>query len=178
MGPNEGRCEAGELPHGFGVTLSQNQFGQRVAAFQRQVYSSPEFSFDEVMTCVYRAPAGYVTVDPQLVHDGKQWHLFYVTGRLQYHDEWMAALRAGDWKRCRQVPYEEGDGHAVGADLAELKFHSIILNDPQGEYGCGLQGDSAIRRPLGQPVQRPRPTGDLALFGAIAGFVHLAIRSG
>ena len=129
---------------GLGMVLSPEESNERLMALHRQLYASSDVSFDDVMFCFYKAPPGYVAVDPQLVHDGSQWHLFYVTGKIEYADEWINAIRVGDFKRAREIPYEEGDGHAVGGDLFELKYHSTILTDVQGEYGLGLQGDSGL----------------------------------
>jgi hypothetical protein len=98
------------------------------------------------MTFIYRAPQGYVTVDPSLVHDGKQWHLFYVTGRIAFADIWIDAIRRGDFTSAAAHPYEEGEGHAVGERLFTLRYQNAMLTEPQGEFALGLQGDSAIVR--------------------------------
>ena len=130
----------------FHAVLSQEESNERLVALHRQLYASSEVAFDDVMTCIYKAPPGYVVVDPQLVHDGSQWHMFHVTGKLEYADEWIKAIRTGDFLRAREIPYEEGEGHAVGPDLRQLEYHSMILDDVQGDFGLGLQGDSAIAR--------------------------------
>jgi hypothetical protein len=126
--------------------ISEVEFGQRLQALHKQLYASAEFEFDAVMRCVYKPPEGYVLTDPQLLHDGTQWHLFYVTGKIEYADAWIAAIRSHDFRHAREIPYEEGDAHAVGSDLLNLEYHSLILGEPQGDFGLGLQGDSAIAR--------------------------------
>jgi hypothetical protein len=98
------------------------------------------------MRCIYKPPAGYYLTDPFLLHDGTKWHLFYVTGRMEYCDEWIACRRRGDFAAAAKVPYEEGEGHAVGSTLFDLKYHSSILTKFQGEFAYALQGDSSIVR--------------------------------
>ena len=46
----------------------------------------------------------------------------------------------------------QGEGHAVGPTLFDMKYHSMILTDRQGEYSLGLQGDSGIVRHDGRWV--------------------------
>jgi hypothetical protein len=126
--------------------VGPRQFADRMKELHLGVYRSAEQHFDATMRCLYRAPPGYVVVDPQIVHDGSAWHLFYVTGKLEYADAWIDAIRRLDFAGARKIPYEEGDGHAMGPSLDRLAYHSTILTQPRGDYGWGLQGDSAIVR--------------------------------
>jgi hypothetical protein len=127
-------------------TLDQETWNHRILALHKQLYASEASGFDEVMTHIYHPPEGQVLADHCLVHDGTDWHLFYVTGPIANADEWIAALRAGDFKRARQIPYEVGDGHAAGPTLRDLAYRGLILEEPQGEFGIALQGTSNIIR--------------------------------
>ena len=130
----------------FQPVIGQDEFRARYLQLHKQIWASTDFDLDQVSTCIYKAPEGYYTVDPFPLHDGEQWHLFYVTGRMAHCDEFIEAMARGDFAAASKTPYEEGEGHALGKTLFDLKFHSRILTERQGEFAFGLQGDSSIVR--------------------------------
>jgi len=128
------------------ATLDDATWSRRLITLHQQLYASNEFGFDNIMTCVYRPPMGYVLADHSIVRGENEWHLFYVTGEIRYADEWIAAIRAGNFKYAQEVPYEVGDGHAVGPSLNHLEFKGLLLDKPQGDFGLGAQDGSHVNR--------------------------------
>lgn len=119
---------------------------ERIARVHRQAWTSPQVAFDDVMQQVYAAPAGYVLVDPFVLHDGRQWHLFYVTGRIAHLEAWREALRNGDDEALATSPYEGGEAHAVGPSLFELTYAGDIYTEAAGAHESGGRVDSCIIR--------------------------------
>ncbi|MBI4581375.1 MAG: hypothetical protein HY718_16860 [Planctomycetes bacterium] len=128
------------------ATVNAAEWAERLVILHRQLYASEEVDFDEVMTHVYAPPKGWWLADHCLVHDGTDWHLYYVTGPFEYADEWIANLRAKRYAECRKTPYEMGDAHAAGPALNQLECRGLIMQEPQAEFGTLLQGTSNIAR--------------------------------
>jgi len=127
-------------------TMDDEAWGQRLAALHRLLFASDAPEFEEVMTRVYQPPEGYVLSDHCVVHDGANWHLYYVTGPIKYADEWIEHMRHGRFAEARKIPFEMSDGHAMGSWLDRLRFQGPILAEPQGEFGLLLQGTSNVIR--------------------------------
>lgn len=122
--------------------ISRDEYEARLVALHKKAFSSEEQEFDKVMRCIYKAPAGFYTTDPQLIYGNGQWHLYYVTGKTEYADLWLNDFRKSNFASANQHPYEEvGDGHAVGDTLFDLHYHGKIMTSAQGEFCSLLQGD-------------------------------------
>jgi hypothetical protein len=128
------------------ATLSDAEWAERLAALHRQLFASEAPEFDEVMRRAYKPPEGYVLADHCVVHDGANWHLYYITGPIKYADEWIGLMRARKFAEARKIPYEMSDGHAAGTSLLKLRYRNDILTEPQGDFGLLLQGTSSIIR--------------------------------
>lgn len=135
-----------ELAPPLAPTLDEPTWNERLVTLHKQLFASEAFGFEETMTHIYRPPEGWILADHCLVHNDKEWHLFYVTGPIAHADLWIALLRAGEFERAREIAYEVGDAHAVGPTLGELQYKGLILQEPQGEFGIALQGTSNITR--------------------------------
>lgn len=127
-------------------TMEAAEWGDRFSALHRQLYASDAAEFEDVMQCIYRPPAGYVLADHCIVRDSGQWHFYYITGLIDYAEEWIGHLRAGRFVDARKRPYESGDGHAIGPKLNQLQYHGMILEEVQGDFGIALQGTSNVVR--------------------------------
>jgi hypothetical protein len=143
VGPEAASITSEDVPE-LRPTLDNDAWNSRLLALHKQLYSSGEFGFDDIMTNVYHPPEGYVLADHSVVRRGDDWHLFYVTGQIKYADEWIAAIRDGNFQHAQEVPYEVGDGHAAGPALNRLEFKTLMLQKPQGDFGLGAQDSSKV----------------------------------
>lgn len=128
------------------ATLGDEKWSQRLATLHGQLFASEAPEFDDVMIRAYVPPEGYVLADQCIVHDGKDWHLFYITGPIQYADAWIDHMRHRRFTDARKIPYEMCDGHAVGPTLSTLRYRNDILTETQGEFALLLQGSSGVIR--------------------------------
>lgn len=120
-------------------TLSGKQYTERFRALHKQVYASPPFEFDAVASHIYSPPPEYHAADHCLVHDGNQWHLYYITGITKEFDNWKLARLNNDREANVKYLFEVGDGHAVGDTLEQLKFVNHVLANPRGKYALSTQ---------------------------------------
>ncbi len=127
--------------------ISNEEFALRHNALHRSVFAAPPFDFDAVTAQMYKAPEGYYTADHCLVHDGGNWHLFYVTGEIKNFEIWAKAYKNQDVETYKKFQYEIGDGHASGKTLEDLKFNNIVLTTPQGNFDTSTRGNLHIVRP-------------------------------
>ena len=114
--------------------------GERIAQVHRQAWTSPQVVFDDVMKKVYAAPAGYVLVDPFVLHDGRQWHLFYVTGRIEHLEAWREALRNGDDEAIAANPQAVADVRA-GGKKQKKAFGFLMGQVMQRSRGAAQPGE-------------------------------------
>lgn len=135
-----------DAPPLLAATMDDDSWGTRLAALHRQLFASDAPEFNDVMTHVYQPPEGYILHDHCAANDGKNWHLYYITGPIKYAEAWIAHMRAGRYAEARKIPYEMSDGHAMGPWLNQLRYVGDILSEPQGEFGLLLQGTSNIIR--------------------------------
>jgi len=87
-----------------------------------------------VATHIYAPPEGTYQVDHSFYYDGRQWHLFYVTGDLTRSDAYSHCMAAGDWEGAASNCVEPGIGHAVGPSLFDLQYAEIIKPPVQGDH--------------------------------------------
>ena len=128
------------LESGFGVELAPEEFEERFLTLHKQLFASTEFAFDDVTTHVFSPPQGMYQVDHSFIHDGKNWHMFYVTGDLSLCDDYVRCYRAGDWEGAAKYCVEPGNGHAVGPNLFELGFKEHVFFEPQGRFDMITRG--------------------------------------
>ena len=119
---------------GFEATISEEEFTERYVALQKQLWSSSEFDFADVTSHVFSPPEGMYQVDHSFIHDGQDWHLFYVTGNIRLIEEWRTRFDAGDVDGAQAVCVEPGNGHAVGKTLFDLRFKENVFFESQGEF--------------------------------------------
>lgn len=131
-----------DMNHLFEPEIDKYEYEERLMALHRQAFSAKEYDFSKVMHCIYSPPSGYCSHQPQLIYDGDAWHLFYVTGKIEYADVWLQNYKIGNILAALKQPYEEvGDGHAVGDTLFNLQYHGRIMTEAQGEFSSLLQGN-------------------------------------
>ena len=118
----------------FGVTVSDEAFGERFLALHKQLFASTEQEFNDVTTHIYTPPKGLFQVDHSFFHDGANWHFFYVTGDMTLSDIHTAAMAKADWETASKNTVEPGIGHAVGKTLFELEYKEMIKPPMQGDY--------------------------------------------
>lgn len=136
-----------DLKQTLAPTITNEEFSQRYSVLHKRVYASPPFEFDAVTSKMYDIPDGFYGVDHCLVHDGENWHLYYVTGEIKNYLEWSKAYYGDQNKEAfKKVQYEIGDGHAVGKSLEHLEFKNIILTEIQGSYDTFTRGNVHIVR--------------------------------
>ena len=129
---------------GFGVDIDKKEFEERFLALHKQLFASSEHQFNDVCTHVFTPPQGMSQFDHCFVHDEKNWHLFYGTGDMTLSEEWIKRFKAGDWDGTNEVCLEPGNGHAVGPNLFELKFHDHVFFPPQGRFDLASRGVCSI----------------------------------
>src|SRR4051812_28944986 len=127
-------------------TLSAADFQQRFEQLHRQLWCSAEPAFDAVTRHVFAPPKGMYHVDHSFIHDGKNWHSYYVTGDMRLTEKWLAAYSSGDFARANEFCVEPGNGHAMGKTLAELKFVENIFLKPQGTFDLASRGVCSLFR--------------------------------
>lgn len=127
-------------------SISNDEFTARYNVLHRQVYAAPPFDFDSTTSKVYTAPEGYYVVDHCIVHDGDNWHFYYVTGEHKNYEKWAEAYynKVTDPEVFKKYQYEIGDGHAVGKTMEDLHFKNIILTKPQGNFDIHTRGNTHI----------------------------------
>ena len=104
------------LDHEFGVTLAPAEFEERFLVLHKQLFKSDTQDFGEVTIHAFAPPAGSYQVDHCFFHDGRNLHLYYVTGDMRNTEAWIAAYRAGDYEKANEACLEPGCGPAVGPD--------------------------------------------------------------
>ena len=122
-------------------TLTREEFDDRFITLHRQLWSTPEFRFDDVTRHVFRPPEGFFQADHSFLHDGKNWHLYYITGDLKMIEEWSELVVAGRHEEAGKLKMEAGNGHAVGRSLGKLSFVENVLFESQGDFdaaSCGV----------------------------------------
>ena len=127
-------------------TLQDAEFTERFVQLHRQLWRSPMCGFDDVTTHIFRPPAGFYQVDHSFMHDGENWHVYYISGELRLCDAWSACVRAGDLEGANKVCVEPGNGHAVGASLFDLEFVENVWIEPQGRFDLLSRGCCSLFR--------------------------------
>ena len=122
----------------FGVSLAPAEFEERFLTLHKELFASDTQGFDEVTVHAYAPPAGSYQVDHCFFHDGRNLHLYYVTGDMRNTEAWIAAYRAVDYEKANQVCLEPGCGHAVGPDLFGLQYRDTLLFEPEGRFDLAL----------------------------------------
>lgn len=126
-------------------TIANREYLERYEVLHRQVYADPPFDFDSVTAPMYSPPPGYYTADHCLIHDGDNWHMYYVTGEMKNFEKWKEAYYVkGDREAYKKYQYEVGDGHAAGKTPDDLEFKNIILTEPQGEFDSSTRGNTHV----------------------------------
>ncbi len=121
-------------------TLSDEQFTERFEQLHRQLWQSPEFDFDSVTRHVYTPPKGMYQVDHSFMHDGDNWHLYYLTGDMTLSEPWNQHRKTGDLEGANRFCVEPGNGHAVGTNLFNLQFVEHVFFEPQGRFDLMSRG--------------------------------------
>lgn len=134
------------LKPGFGMTLTTREFEERFLAFHQQLFASTEFTFDEVTTHVYAPPKGLYQVDHSIIHDGENFHVYYVTGDMRLTEAWVERWRALDVEGANRVCLEPGNGHAAGPSLFDLEFKGNVFFPPQGRFDLASRGVCSLFR--------------------------------
>jgi hypothetical protein len=127
-------------------TIGDADFAERFVQLHKQLWCSDEFDFESVTTHVFSPPPGMYQVDHSFLHDGTQWHLYYVTGDLKLGEVWNACRRAGDSDGANRVCVEPGNGHAVGPSLERLTFVENVFFEPQGRFDLMSRGVCSLFR--------------------------------
>lgn len=127
-------------------TLSETEFADRFVALHKQLWCTTEDSFDDVTTHVFTPPKPYYQVDHTIIHDGQNWHLYYLTGDMRLSEPWNKCRRARDWEGAAKLCVEPGNGHAVGKTLFDLKFVENVFFPSQGRFDLGSRGDGNLFR--------------------------------
>lgn len=110
------------------------------------MWQSDSFEFDEVTQHVFAPPPGMYQVDHSFIHDGRNWHLIYLTGDMRLSEAWNACRRAGDFEAANKVCVEPGNGHAAGRSIFDLKFVENIFFSPQGKFDLMSRGVCSVFR--------------------------------
>ncbi|NLX06374.1 MAG: hypothetical protein GXY33_14645 [Phycisphaerae bacterium] len=134
------------LTDDFGVSMSVEDFERRFLAFHKQLFASTEFAFDDVTTHVFKPPPGFYQVDHSFIHDGTDWHLYYVTGDIRKSDQYVQCFSQRDWEGAARHTVEPGNGHAVGPDLRSLKFKENVFFEAQGRFDMVTRGVCSLFR--------------------------------
>ena len=124
--------------------ISSDEFRERLSALHLRAWASEPYDFDTVMRRVYEPPEDYVLVDPFVLHDGSEWHLFYVTGRLSDLEAWRAGVADEDASALESHPYEGSEAHASGESLYAMVDRGRIYEVPAGEYESAGRVDSCV----------------------------------
>jgi len=114
--------------------LSNKEFEERFITLHKQLFASTEFEFNDVTTHVYSPPKGLYQVDHSFIHDGKNWHLFYITGDMSKTEEYVRCMKSLDWQGAARNSVEPAIGHAIGPNLFELKFEDNLFLPSQGRF--------------------------------------------
>ena len=140
------RVPAGSQPldPGFGVSLTPAEFEERFLTLHKQLFASDTQGFGEVTVHAYAPPAGSYQVDHCFFHDGRNLHLYYVTGDMRNTEAWTAAYRAGDYERANRVCLEPGCGHAVGSGLFSLRYRDTVLFEPEGRFDLASRSNAQV----------------------------------
>lgn len=126
--------------------ISEQEFEERFLALHKQLFASTEQAFDDVTTHVYRPPPGMYQVDHSLIHDGANWHIYYVTGDITESDDYVRYFRAGNWEMAARHTVEPGNGHAVGPSLSSLEFREHVFFESQGRFDMVTRGVCSLFR--------------------------------
>ena len=128
----------------FGVSLTPTAFEERFLTLHQQLFASDTQGFDEVTVHAYAPPSGSYQVDHCFFHDGRNLHLYYVTGDMRNTEAWIAAYRAGDYEKANRVCLEPGCGHAVGPDLFSLQYRDTLLFEPEGRFDLASRSNAQV----------------------------------
>ena len=130
--------------HVLEPTLSEDQFAGRFEKLHRQLWQSPEFSFNDVTRHVFAPPEGLCQADHSFIHDGANWHVFYCTGDMKLIEPWAELRRAGKCEAANEICAEPGNGHAVGKTLMDLEFVDNVFFPPQGRFDLISRGACSV----------------------------------
>ena len=123
------------LPPDLGVSLTADDFEDRFLTLHKQLFASAEFVFNDVCELVYSPPEGHYHTDHAVVHGGRQWHDFYVTGNMRIFEQYLAAFRRGDHaEAAKHQGHFAGQGHAVGPTLFDLEYKETVAFPSQGDF--------------------------------------------
>ena len=115
-------------------TLSEADFDERFRQLHDQLWCTVEVAFDDVTSHVLAPPKGFYLVDHSFLHDGENWHMYYVTGDMTLTDQWQVHRLAGEYEEANEVTPEPGNGHAVGRTLFDLSFVENVFFESQGRF--------------------------------------------